>query len=82
MIMIKIRKVNKARTGVDELNSCAPVLLTSGRGQWVVLLAKAYQNLSLLIAGMYTGLNCTGTPRALINHEEDSAANTRIHRPI
>ena len=80
MIMIKIRNVNEARTGVDELNSCAPVLLTSGRGQWVVLLAKAYLNLSLLIAGMYTGLNCT--PRALINHEEDSAVNTRIHRPI
>ena len=82
MIMIKIRNVNEARTGVDELNRCAPVLRTSGRGQWVVLLAKAYLNLSLLIAGMYTGLNCTGTPRALINHEEDSATNTRIHRPI
>ena len=82
MIMIKIRNVNEARTGVDELNRCAPVLLTSGRGQWLVLLAKAYQNLSLLIAGMYTGLNCTGTQHALINHEEDSAVNTRIHGPI
>ncbi len=82
MIMIKIRNVKEARTGVDELNSCAPDLLTSGRGQWLVLLAKTYQNLSLLIAGMYTGFNCTGAPPALINHEEDSAANTRIHRPI
>ena len=82
MIMIKIRNVNEARIGVDELNTSAPVLLTGGRGQWLVVLAKAYQNLSLLMAGMYTGINCSGAPHAFINHEEDSAASTRIHRPI
>jgi len=80
--MIKIRNVNEARTRVDELNTSAPVLLTSGRDQWLVLLANAYKKLSLLMAGMYTGLNCTGTSHALINHEDDSAVNTRVHRPI
>ncbi len=61
------------RLSVRDLNTEVPPLLArSKRGVWARI-AQAYRNLSMVMAGMYTGLNCYGTPKEEHSYGEPSA---------
>ena len=67
----KAKTIDGARTRVDELNlgdSDGPESEVSALGR----LRRWYRNFSLVLAGMYTGLNCYGTPKTEHEYEEGS----------
>ena len=61
MTQEKVRTLDGERTRVDELNTGA----VPDNQQTGILgrLKRFNRNLSLVMAGMYTGLNCYGTPK-------------------
>lgn len=51
----------------DAVKSSFGSLSVSGK------LARVYKNLNLIMAGMYTGVGCAGTPLSEHSYEDDSA---------
>ncbi len=75
---IKTRTLDGERTRVDELNLGADEAASTGfRGR----IQRWYRNLNLVMAGMYTGLNCYGTPKTHHDYEEDDP-DKPDNRPI
>ena len=72
----KIKTLDGERTRVEELNlgvqgdAEAETGLKGKLGRW-------YRNLNLVLAGMYTGLNCYGTPKAHHEYEAEGAEKPR-----
>ncbi|MEX0902092.1 MAG: hypothetical protein WDZ76_05120 [Pseudohongiellaceae bacterium] len=65
--------LNGKRTGIARLNT-----KVGGRGRVHGLL----QNVSLFMAGMYTGVRCSGTPRDHVFNDADSTPESeRDHNP-
>ena len=78
----KVKTVDAARTTVAELNTAVPAIMDHGQQGLRGRLASAYRNLSLVLAGMYTGLSCGGTPNTHHSYEEDPSRNKPDKRPI
>lgn len=70
MSKTKEKTLDGQRIPVSELNLEAPFAENAPSKSLLGKLATAYKNLSLVMAGMYTGLNCYGTPHA--QRETDS----------
>lgn len=76
----KVKTLDGERTRVDELNlglADRPADQAGLRGR----LARWYRNLNLVMAGMYTGLNCYGTPKAHHDYEEDERGERNPGKP-
>ncbi|MEQ8313989.1 MAG: hypothetical protein RL839_03265 [Gammaproteobacteria bacterium] len=66
----KVKTLDGERTRVDELNlgdAQNDDAKTASGGR----LARWLRNLNLVMAGMYTGLNCYGTPKAHHEYGDD-----------
>ena len=78
----KAKTLDGERTRVEELNLGAEdsAVPESGlRGS----IRRWYKNLNLVMAGMYTGLNCYGTPKAHHEYEEEGENSGKPdNRPI
>jgi hypothetical protein len=75
----KVKTLDGERTRVDELNlgdTDSPASEAGSGGR----LARWLRNLNLVMAGMYTGLNCYGTPKA--HHEYEEGDDKPDRRPI
>jgi len=72
----KAKTLDGKRTRVDELNTALPQgLQEANRGLWGRI-ATAYRNLSQVMAGMYTGVGCSGTPHSHHSYDDKAAAGT------
>ncbi|HIO75692.1 MAG TPA: hypothetical protein EYG63_00665 [Gammaproteobacteria bacterium] len=70
MAQSKVKTLDGTRTTVADLNIAAPHdLQQRQQGIWGKLTA-AYKNLSQIMAGMYTGVGCNGTPNPFHSYEE------------
>ena len=70
MSQSKVKTLDGRRTPVADLNIEPPrALQVSNRGIWAKL-AVIYKNLSQVMAGMYTGVGCSGTPNPFHSYEE------------
>jgi len=80
MTKSKQKTKDEERISINELSLEAPFIPDSSRLGILGKIAAAYKNLSLVIAGMYTGLNCYGAPYS--HREIDGAENKTDNRPI
>ena len=78
MAAAKMKTRDQNRTRVDELNAGVPSLLVSRR-KWLAPFIQVYRNLALVMAGMYIGQGCSGTPD---NQNEDEGGSVTNDRPI
>ncbi len=70
MAQSRVKTLDGSRTAVADLNIEAPrVLQQNPQGIWGKL-AVAYKNLSQVMAGMYTGVGCSGTPNPFHSYED------------
>ena len=76
--MEKLKTVDGERTRVNALNTGPDVDSAELRGLRGRLRQFA-RNASLVMAGMYIGLNCYGTPNA--EHDQEGAADTIGNKP-
>ena len=58
------RTLDGERTRVEDMNLDVPLVSSANVSGFAGRLTKIYKNLSLIMAGMYTGLNCYGTPHS------------------
>lgn len=56
--------LNGSPTKVQELNIGTDAADEQPASGLVARISKAYKNLSLFMAGMYTGVGCSGTPHS------------------
>ena len=72
----KVKTPDGCRTQISDLNIGAANSEDTDQasGAWAGL-KRCYKNLSLVMAGMYTGLNCYGTPNTEHSYENDSDAD-------
>ena len=75
----RAKTIDGERLRVDELNLGAGALEDTNSGG-KSRLQRWYRNLSLVLAGMYTGLNCYGTPKT--EHEYDDKGEKPDRRLI
>jgi hypothetical protein len=85
----KSKTLDGARTRVQDLNTGVPFarkVELDGVGMPETLrarLSRLYKNLSLVMAGMYTGLNCYGTPHChRVERAADESNNKPDNRPL
>ena len=76
--MAKIKTLDGERTRIAELNTGpeASEVDTAGTGSRV---RRWLKNLNMVMAGMYTGLNCYGTPKT--HHEYDERQDGTESKP-
>ncbi len=75
----KVKTLDGQRTRLDEMN-LGDVDVDATDRSVLARLKRAYRNASLLMAGMYTGLNCYGTPKT--HHEYEEGEEKPDNRPI
>ena len=80
MAKSKQKTIDGERIPVAELNLEAPFPADKSKSGFLNKIAAAYKNLSLVMAGMYTGLNCYGTPHS--HRDSDRDENKPDKRPI
>jgi len=73
-----------ARTEINELNTGVQAQETDEQGRPIGKLRRIWRNLNLVMAGMYTGLTCYGTPNERHSYRQDSddAADKPDNRPL
>ncbi|MDA0928937.1 MAG: hypothetical protein O2861_12725 [Proteobacteria bacterium] len=76
----KVKTLDGERTRLQEMN-LGNVEVDPADRSLMARLKRAYRNASLLMAGMYTGLNCYGTPRTHHEYGEDGEEKPD-NRPI
>ena len=84
MTKSKQKTMDEERISINELSLEAPFISDSSRLGILGKIAAAYKNLSLVMAGMYTGLNCYGAPYfdREIDGDGDGDENKTDNRPI
>ena len=81
MSQSKVKTLDGRRTPVADLNIEPPrALQASNRGIWAKL-AVIHKNLSQVMAGMYTGVGCSGTPNPFHSYEEPSSHDSDRDTP-
>ncbi|MBQ13111.1 MAG: hypothetical protein QGG67_21005 [Gammaproteobacteria bacterium] len=69
MGLSKVKTLNGAPLKVEELNIEAPGATNEHPSGFFPRIRQAYKNFSLILAGMYTGVGCSGTPPAYHEYE-------------
>ena len=77
--MSKIKTIDGERTSVEELNIGSQKVAAAGISGY---LQRWFKNVNLIMAGMYTGLNCYGTPKSHHEYEEEVKKGRPDNRPI
>ena len=79
----KVKTLDGQRTRLEEMN-LGPEDVDAADRSFLARLKRAYRNASLVMAGMYTGLNCYGTPKSHHDYgEEGGEGNDKPdNRPI
>ena len=72
--------IGDERTRVEEINIDFPIELRSQNSFLISKLLIIYKSLSLIMAGMYTGLSCYGTADS--GHKAIKDADSFPSRPI
>jgi hypothetical protein len=75
-----LKTLDGERTRVEDMNLDVPLVSSAEPSGFLGRLAKIYKNLSLVMAGMYTGLNCYGTPHS--HRKGDATKNKPDNRLI
>ena len=76
----KVKTLDGTRTRVDQLNMEPPFdPQLPASGIWGRI-SRSYKNLSLFMAGMYTGLGCGGTPNTHHSYDKNDKSSTNIDR--
>ena len=72
------------RIPFNELSLETPFISDTSKSGILGKIADAYKNLSLVMAGMYTGLNCYGAPyfHREIDGDGDGDENKADNRPV
>ena len=70
------------RIPLNELSLEAPFISDTSKLGVLGKIADAYKNLSLVMAGMYTGLNCYGAPYFHREIDGDEGENKTDNRPV
>ena len=70
------------RIPLNELSLEAPFISDTSKSGILGKIADAYKNLSLVMAGMYTGLNCYGAPYFHREIDGDEGENKTDNRPV
>jgi hypothetical protein len=70
------------RIPLNELGLEAPFISDTSKSGILGKIADAYKNLSLVMAGMYTGLNCYGAPYFHREIDGDGDENKTDNRPV
>ncbi len=70
------------RIPLNELSLEAPFISDTSKLGILGKIADAYKNLSLVMAGMYTGLNCYGAPYFHREIDGDEDENKTDNRPV
>ena len=70
MSAAKVKTLDGKRTGVQNLNTEIPPGLQSEPGGLLARIGRAWKNLNLILAGMYTGVGCSGTPHPDHSYQE------------
>ena len=81
MAQSKVKTLDGSRTAVADLNIEAPRALQQNQQRIWGKLAVAYKNLSQVMAGMYTGVGCSGTPNPFHSYEEPSSHDSDRDTP-
>ena len=68
------------RTRLEDMDLDVLVGVFTDQSGLLASFAKVYKNLALVMAGMYIGLNCYGTPHA--HRKDDAPKNKRDNRLI
>ena len=76
----KTKTLDGERTRVADLNIDLPFADDQvSQGLWSRL-AKSCKNLSLFMAGMYTGVGCSGTPHTHHSYDESDKSKRKLDR--
>ena len=70
------------RIPFNELSLETPFISDTSKSGILGKIADAYKNLSLVMAGMYTGLNCYGAPYFHREIDGDEDENKTDNRPV
>ena len=70
------------RIPFNELSLETPFISDTSKSGILGKIADAYKNLSLVMAGMYTGLNCYGAPYFHREIDGDEGENKTDNRPV
>ncbi|NQV69597.1 MAG: hypothetical protein HQ498_06180 [Pseudohongiella sp.] len=71
MSRTRTKTLDGTRTPVLDLNTDAPKFLQQQPGGLLTRVANVCKNLNLFMAGLYTGVGCSGTPHT--HHVVDEA---------
>ena len=76
----KAKTLDGDRIGVEDLNTALPFDVEQiSQGLWGRV-AKTCKNLSLFMAGMYTGVGCSGTPHTHHNYDKADKSKPNLDR--
>ena len=67
MVAAKVKTLDGRRTPVQSINTEVPAALQTDSSGILPAIGRIWKSLNLLMAGMYTGVGCSGTP-----HEDHS----------
>jgi hypothetical protein len=81
MSQVKVKTLDGNRTRVADINIAAPQALQKAQQGLLGKLAVGYKNLSQVMAGMYTGIGCSGTPNPFHSYDEPSEASADSDTP-
>jgi hypothetical protein len=80
MASAKAKTLDGERTRAEDLNTGLPFDADQiSPGLWSRL-AQAFKNVSLFMAGMYTGIGCSGTPHTHHNYDDSDNSKQDIDR--
>lgn len=77
MSAAKAKTLDGKRTSVQSINTEVPAGLRAESGGILSRIGRAYKNLNLIMAGMYTGVGCSGTPHEDHSYQEAEKPKTR-----
>ena len=71
MSKTKVKTLNGVPLKVGELNTGAIGDIQESPAGFFSKIARVYKNVSLVLAGMYTGVGCSGTPNPFHEYEQN-----------
>ena len=72
----KAKTLDGERTSVEELSSNSEDTSEQRSPSMLSRITRAYKNLNLFMAGMYTGVGCSGTPHTHHSYKQTEKTDT------
>ena len=74
----RVKTLDGKRTSVQSINTEVPQSLQAGPGGLLSRIGRIYKSLNLIMAGMYTGVGCSGTPHADHSYQEVEKPKSKV----